>query len=235
MVFLEAQDLPVGMASTLSYDFRLTALWSGELLAGAFPLQEPDALLRARLLGCKGSLADFLHLTEFRSLVHELLAKPASGALLRQKVAMAICNATEPGRYIDELLTPCVRAGGPDALNVGIDVLSLVGEPLLSYVTAFLSRDADRWSQRDARPHPNDDAWYILARAFARSDSVPESIKVALLRVGLAGTPSMREATVHALGDLGGPAAVKLLRKAQGDSDAMVRESACEVLADLEK
>jgi hypothetical protein len=180
-------------------------------------------------------LADSLNLTQFRRLVRELLAAPASRAALRQEVARSLGNAADPGRYIAELLALCVRAGGPDGLNVGVDALFSVGHQLLDYIVlTFLPADAPRWSRGASRAHPNDDSWYILARALARSDYAPESIKLALLRVGLAGTPSVREATVHALGDVGTPAAVKLLREALSDPDRMVRESAGEVLADLE-
>ena len=49
------------------------------------------------------------------------------------------------------------------------------------------------------------------------------------------GSPSIREAAVHALGDVGGPDAVDLIREiSEKDDSPMVRATAVEVLHDLE-
>jgi hypothetical protein len=181
------------------------------------------------------SLAGSVNLTQFRQLVRDLLAARASQAPLREKAVKAIANARDPERYIAELVALCVQAGGAYGLNAGIDVLALVGNPLLDYVARFLRAEASRWGAGNVAADPNDDGWYILARAAARLAGVSEGLKLAYLLPGMEGTPSVREATVHALGDLGTPGAGEFLREALKDPDAMVRESAEEVLADLEK
>jgi hypothetical protein len=181
------------------------------------------------------SLAGSVNLTQFRQLVRDLLAARAFQAPLREKAVQAIVNARDPERCIAELVALCVQAGGAYGLNAGIDVLALVGHPLLDYFFRFSRAEASRWRAKNATADPNDDGWYILARATARLACVPEELKLAYLLPGMEGTPSVREATIHALGDLGTPEAVPFLREALQDPDAMVRESAAEVLADLEK
>ena len=49
------------------------------------------------------------------------------------------------------------------------------------------------------------------------------------------GTPSVREASVRALADVGNPIAIRLIKRLGGtDKSSMVREAAEEVLDDLE-
>ena len=81
----------------------------------------------------------------------------------------------------------------------------------------------------------NDDAWYILLRAAARSDLEPWQKMQILLYCSMDGTESIREAGIHALGDMGGPVAARLLRRiAEGEHSPSVLQAVAEVLADLE-
>src|SRR5262249_23503527 len=133
-----------------------------------------------------------------------------------------------------------VTRGGPDGLEIAIDVLSHFGSLVIAYAFEFWRKDVDRWeaSRHQPRYHVNDDYWYVLLRAIA-SSHIEARRQRQFLRYGeyLAeeAPPRVREALVHALGDLGGPGAVDLVRRMhEGDTSPMVRETAAEVLRDLE-
>jgi len=167
-----------------------------------------------------------------RSLCHGLRSERASG---RSRVLSLLHEAGESQRYIGELLDLCVHEGGPDGLDIAIDVLCQTGDLVWDYASRFLRRDWRDWNQDAKASRSSDDIWYILFRAIARSSLDVQNAKLPLLILGLTlGSPSIREATVHALGDLGGGAAKKLLKLAAQDRDSLVRGSASEVLADLE-
>jgi hypothetical protein len=183
-----------------------------------------------------GSVAGSANLTLFRRLARTLCHGPRiQRAARRQSVVRILREAGEPQRYIGELLDVCVHEGGPDGLDLAIDVLSETGSLTADYVFRFLQRDFSNWQTGLKGSRSSDDVWYALARALAKADLDEKNVKLPLLALGLtAGTPSIREATVHALGDLGGASAKKLLERAVQDPDRLVRESAGEVLADLE-
>ncbi len=117
--------------------------------------------------------------------------------------------------YINELIEQCAVKGGSEGLDIGIDVLSQFGELTLLYAREFWKQDWERWSNSKGAPrhHFNDDAWYILLRAAARSSLEPWQKMQMLLYCSLDGTESIREAGIHAIGDMGGPLGSRLLRR----------------------
>jgi hypothetical protein len=64
---------------------------------------------------------------------------------------------------------------------------------------AFLAHVADRRS-KGRRPIPPEKAWYIVARAVARSDFVPDNLMAALVWAGLPGSPGREEVAPQSQG-----------------------------------
>jgi HEAT repeats len=177
-------------------------------------------------------------LTLFQRYVHELIRNPhRERAARRQMVIERLRSSRDPMGYISELIDQCAVKGGCEGLDIGIDVLSHFGDLVLQYARAFWKKDAMRWGEQEGsyRHHFNDDAWYILLRAVALSDLDPGPKFAMLMYFSKEGPESVREACAHALGDLGGPASLQLLRHLQeNDRSASVRTAAAEVLDDLE-
>jgi HEAT repeat protein len=118
---------------------------------------------------------------------------------------------------------------------MGIDLLSHLGRQVLEEAQYFLKTDKERWRRRYATHHVNDDVWYILLRALARSNVAASDKLPVLAECALRGSQSIREAATHALGDVGGEEGRQLLQElAANDSDTLVRQSAQEELDDLE-
>lgn len=176
--------------------------------------------------------------TIFRRLVDGLLASDhRDRAALRTALITRLRHSEVPDVCIGELLELCATRGGPDGLDTAIDVLSHLGDFVLAYIRQFLKSDMNRWTAAGSADglRWNDDKWYILLRAAARSN-VEDGEKFRLLRLcGEAGTASMREATIHAMGDIGGDQAIRYIREIAGSTaDPMVRETAEQVVDDLE-
>jgi len=177
-------------------------------------------------------------LTFFRRLVHELLeSSQQDRSGLRERVSERLRSSRNPFRYIKELLFLCATSGGTEGLDTAIDVLSNFGTLINEYESQFWMAERERWEhgRSEVRHHMNDDAWYVLLRAAAASD-LPKWQKISMFVHCLSdGTPSIREAAIHALGDLGGPDAVDIIRNSRStDASLMVRQTADEVLGDLE-
>src|SRR5262249_54351095 len=100
-----------------------------------------------------------------------------------------------------------------------------------TYAYRFLRESIARWKQ-DLASHSTEDEWYILARAIGKA-KLDDFAKLTLLFAGLTeGNASVREATVHAIGDMGGILARGLLTGFE-DSDPMVNDAIKSVLEDL--
>jgi hypothetical protein len=153
----------------------------------------------------------------------------------RNAIVNSMRLSAVPSIYIHDVLRQCATGGGPDGLDIGIDLLAGFGDTLLGVFDSFLQKDRSRWPGASSAKHVNDDVCYVLLRALARSNAVNEK-KMALIAQCLAsGTNSIREAATHALGDMGGETAKKLLKHTvDHDPDNLVRESAQEALADLD-
>jgi hypothetical protein len=177
-------------------------------------------------------------LTFFQRAVHELVrSSHRDRAARRRNVIDRLRGSRDPMGYINELIEQCVVKGGSEGLDIGIDVLSQFGELTLQYAREFWKKDWERWGDRKGavRHHFNDDAWYILLRAAARSELEPWQKMQMLLYCSMDGTESIREAGIHALGDMGGPVAARLLRRIEkGERSPSVLQAVTEVLADLE-
>lgn len=176
--------------------------------------------------------------TFFQRLVNQLVISGHSERdAQRSKVVEKLRSSRDPTKFVGELLSQCVTRGGPDGLDIAIDVLSQVGNLVADFATEFLKNDVQRWDQTRefSRDHERDDSWYVLLRSAALSD-LDDLNKLMIIRTcAIDGTVSVREAAVHALGDISGPVAVELIRSMrETDRSQMVRESAAEVLRDLE-
>lgn len=177
-------------------------------------------------------------LTLYQRAIHNLIRGPHRERASRCKIVSdRLKSSRDPIEYINKLIDQCTTRGGSEGLDIGIDVLSLHGDLVLQYASEFQKRDAKRWGEEKEshRHHFNDDAWYILLRSAARSNLEPGQ-KVSMLRYCFFyGPESVREAGVHALGDMGGTVAVRLLLDLRdSDRSLAVREAASEVLNDLE-
>ncbi len=181
------------------------------------------------------SAGEIPRLREFRQKLDELLRSPyEERAERRRELAGQIHGEATPALFLNDVLRQCSTAGGPDGLDVGIDLLSGFDSDLLDVYCNIVSTDRSRWALRLPARHVYDYVLYILLRALARTSLPPETILAALQDCLLAGTDSIREAATHALGDLGGAAAKELLAQAASqDKDPHVRESAREALEDL--
>lgn len=190
--------------------------------------QSPDSSSRTQTPG----------LVFFRHQVHQLVnSSHQDRAERRQAVIERLRTSRNPIGYIGELLDQCVVDHRSEGLDIAIDVLSNFGSHVIEYARQFWKKDVKRWETpaKHPRHHIHDDIWYVLLRA-AGSSGLDAWQKIPMLSYCAAdGTPSVREASVRALGDIGNQIAVRLLRRLGGtDTSAIVREAAQEVLDDLE-
>ncbi len=184
------------------------------------------------------SLIGSAEFTFFQRLVNQLVVSGYKERdALRKEVIARLRESRDPMKYVEDLLSQCVIHGGPDGLDIAIDVLSQFGDLVADFARAFHENDVRRWgrTREPTQDHVPDDYWYVLLRSAALSD-LNDLNKFILIRTcAIRGPVSVREAAVHALGDIGGPQAVELLRKiSESELSPMVRESAAEVLGDLE-
>lgn len=155
---------------------------------------------------------------------------------LRQKIVSLIERARSRERCIDELLQVCTSEGGPDGLGVAIDVLAETGGIVLNYARDYLFRDIKEWHPVAERAYePNDDYWYILLRAVARTNA-PEDEKLRFISLCEgAATVGILEGVVEALGDLGSAAALEGLRNfTESKYDPFIQQLAKERIAEIE-
>jgi hypothetical protein len=174
----------------------------------------------------------------FRHLVQQLIrSNHRDRAALRQVVIERLRMSRDPMGYVGELLDQCVVDNRSEGMDIAIDVLTHFGGRVIEYAYAFWRKDVKRWETQPPHPrhHIHDDIWYVLLRA-AGASNLDMLQKVAMLNTcAAAGTPVVREASVRALGDMGGVSAARLVRHlGETDASPMVREAAAEVLADLE-
>lgn len=158
--------------------------------------------------------------------------------LWRQVIRIVLQKArvTERPTCIDRLLRVFISEGGPDGLDDAIDILATTGAIVLDYAWEYLQRDIELWNSHSERAYrPNDDYWYVLLRAVARSNR-PERDRLRLiLCCASAQSRGVREGVVEALRDLDTPAAHDRLRKfAAHDEDGFIRDIAREALEDRE-
>jgi hypothetical protein len=192
-------------------------------------------------LSAPQTTADTASLAIFRRLARNLVKSPRHDRVHpRQAVIDHLRRLRQPVRAVNQFLFECVTAGGPDGLDVAIDVLSQTG--LVTFQTAreFLAKDLRVRHSTDRSRSTSDDVWYVLLRSLCRSDA--DLFKKLSLTVTAAtrGTTSMREAAVHAIRDLieANPeiadVARGLLLPMTRDVNSAVRETAGEALQDLE-
>lgn len=143
----------------------------------------------------------------------------------------------ERDRCIDGLLQICTSEGGPDGLDVAIDVLAQTGSIVVDYARDYLIRDISDWNQCSERAYePNDDFWYILLRAVARAHEDEQARYRVISLCFEAASRGIREGVIEALADLGTDQAKNRLQQYADDEaqDKFIREIAQEALEDLE-
>jgi hypothetical protein len=120
-------------------------------------------------------------------------------------------------------------------MGLAIDVLSRSGGMILDYTWEFLKRDIANWNAFSDRAYkPNDDYWYVLLRACAKTVS-PEADRLRLVVWCMkAQYRGIREGAVEALRDIGTPRAKKLLSMFLEDKDNLVRRLAREAMEEME-
>jgi len=174
----------------------------------------------------------------FRHLVQQLIKSSHRECAARLKVVIdRLGTSRDPIGYIGALLDQCVVEQRSQGLDISIDVLSNFGSHVIEYARQFWKKDVKRWEEPASYPrhHIHDDIWYVLLRSAAAS-GLDAWQKIPMLSYCAAnGTPSVREASVRALGDIDDPIAIGLIKRlGSKDPSAMVRETAEEVLLDLE-
>jgi hypothetical protein len=160
----------------------------------------------------------------------------ADRAALRARLTERIRTSRDPQAFLRVLLAVCVEQGGPDGLDLAIDLLIPLPEQVLDYARAWWKADHARWSQASAKPHTNDDVWYVLLRSLGHS-RLPEFDKLAVIfYCAIEGTPSIREAAMHALGDTNTDASYRRIeRLLAGESHPAVRDTALALLEDRKR
>jgi hypothetical protein len=154
----------------------------------------------------------------------------------RAEVVDRLRTGPDRGDCLDTLLRECTERGGPDGLDLAIDVLARCGTLAADRARDLWHEDAGRWGGMSyPGHHRNDDVWYVLLRALGRSEVDPWRKLAILNYCAMDGPVSVREAAVRGLGDMGEPGMIRLLRRiAWSDPYRAVREAAAEVIADLE-
>jgi hypothetical protein len=176
--------------------------------------------------------------TSHADLIRRLIAAPhRDRPALRAEVVARLRTGPDRGDCLDTLLRECTERGGPDGLDLAIDALAQCGDLAADRARDLWHDDVPRWA--DLAPHPrlhrHDDVWYVLLRAVGRAEVDPWRKLIVLSYCALDGTPSVREAAVRGLGDMGEPGTIRLLQQVGAtDPSRAVREAAAEVLADLE-
>jgi hypothetical protein len=212
---------------------RFTVAWVRSMIAHLEVSNAPASLKREVL----AVLQDFPQLAEFSEVLCKMLEEPSSvRALDLVELARVIQSAPVPSFYIQEALRQCTTRGRGFGLDIGVDLLSLVGPLILPFASDFLRRDRTRWSQTPTiAQHEKDDYWYVLLGALARSGLAEDDFYGLIEACGQAGQRSLRDAAVLALYELASPRArARVEAFAQQDSDSFIRDSARELLEDLE-
>jgi hypothetical protein len=139
------------------------------------------------------------------------------------EVASAIIRAGATTYIVDRTVRALLGERHSRRLEDATDVLVLLG----STVVRELARTALSKSPPD---ETNEDYWYSLIRAAGHTANAE------IVRHFLESQfPALQEAAVHALGDIGGPAAIEDLKRVANDPARFeyVRELAAELVSDL--
>ena len=171
-----------------------------------------------------------------RFMVRNLMScVPGQKAEWRHRISDYLKKVGNP-ECIDELLSFCTTQGGPDGLDMAIDILSKTENIVVEYAWDYLCRDIAKWTPDSDRAYnPNDDHWYILLRAVGRTNVDAKARFDFIKCCANAESRGIREGVVEGLSDLGTPKAKELLKTlAKHDSDEYIRKIAGEALADLE-
>lgn len=181
----------------------------------------------------KGSIA----VTLTSHFARAMVSRPvAHRAYFRSQIIGLLGKARDPDRCIDQLLQICTAEGGPDGLDVAIDILAKAGPLVIDYAWDYLQRDIRNWTPTSERAYqPNDDYWYVLLRAVGRT-AVSEKERFRFITCcAHAESRGIREGVVEGLHDLGTRAARERIRLfAEEDRDEFIRKIAREALEDLE-
>ncbi|WP_165253524.1 HEAT repeat domain-containing protein [Paludisphaera soli] len=176
--------------------------------------------------------------TFFKQAVEDMIRSPIRDrATHLDRVSKELADSDAPLEAIETLIQECVQRGGTDGLDIAVDILCSFGDLAIKYAVRILPGDISRWDA--AREFPRfdrkDEVWYILLRAVGRSN-LSVNRKFPMLSDCVAkGNESIRLASIQAIGDMGGPTAVRLLKHViENEVDADIREAASEVLDDLE-
>jgi len=182
------------------------------------------------------SMRGSVNVVLLRRLLRALFACHSSNkAPLREAIVVYLSSVRDAEECIDALLHLCATEGGPDGLDLAIDILAKTKGLILAYAWAYLLRDSRNWKAESERAYkPSDDYWYVLLRAVARTQADHKERYRFIACCANAESRGMREAVVEALRDLGTTAAKDRIRKfAEEDSDPYVRQVAKEALEDL--
>jgi hypothetical protein len=166
-------------------------------------------------------------MSQFEGLVESLFCVAAPGKRsLRAWVVDDVAVGRRLMERVEFILQQVSTSPKPSRLDDAIDILDDVHVDLTAYL-----REA-RFRRSLERKH--DDVLYVLIRAAGRRpDQAAEFIVPWATK---SDRPSVREAAVEALADLGTPAASIMLRQiAELDESSSVREAAKEILNDLDE
>ncbi len=176
--------------------------------------------------------------TAISGLVGAILKCPAAQRrAIRNQIVRQLEVTKYPDPAIDELVHNCITRGGPDGLDIAIDVLAETKSLIVDYAWKFICHDVQTWTPASERAYqPNDEYWYVLLRAVARTSEIDEQQKLLFLSCcSNAESRSIREGVIDALRDIGTATAIaKLKQIVVEDQDSFIVQIAAEALAELE-
>ena len=165
-----------------------------------------------------------------------LLCPAGQKSEARKQIADFLKKSRNP-ECISELLFLCTTRGGPDGLDMAIDILSKAEGLVLEYAWEYLCRDVTAWTPDSRRSYkPNDDYWYILLRAVGRTAAGPKE------RFNLIILCAAAESHRHPRGRCRRPCRPGYTESkgcvekqlSQNDEDPYIRQIASEAVADME-
>lgn len=172
-----------------------------------------------------------------RTLTRKLLSCPvADKECWRNRVTNYLLKSQKPDMCIDEVLSFCTTQGGPDGLDVAIDILTGTGDLIVKYAWNFLVTDIINWEPCTERAYkPNDDYWYVLLRAVSRTKTPEEDRFLFIKCCSRAESRGILESVIEGLRDLRTEDAKTMLREfVKEGKDHYIRQLAQDALDDLE-
>jgi len=186
--------------------------------------------------GSDDAFADDLMIERSRFLSilrRHISAKGIERSKLRDVLKSYLCFSPKADQLINDLISACVEMKVPGRLDAAIDILSLLGTQILRYARNFLINDIRNWNHLyPSRAYePNDDYWYILLRAVARSKTpAGERVKFVCM-CKTAQNRHILEAVLEALSDIDTEVAYAEIKTFLGHPEPFIADLASKLVS----